>query len=103
MHKTHIRRRMEGKAKRIPMPGRFVSEAIAPLAETSEASDTARMACLANSSGAAGASQLRGLSGRGVKMKKDAGSWVVEKGRGVKTPDVQVPYANLKNVAVLSR
>jgi hypothetical protein len=44
MHKTHIRRRMEGKAKRTPMPGRVVSEAIAPLTETSETSDTARMA-----------------------------------------------------------
>jgi hypothetical protein len=67
---------MEGKAKRTPMPGRFVSEAIAPLAETSEASDTARMACLANSSGAAGASQLRGLSGRGGK-REDAAVLVI--------------------------
>jgi hypothetical protein len=30
-------------------------------------------------------------------MKKNAGAWVIEKGHGVKTSEVQFPYANLKN------
>jgi hypothetical protein len=30
-------------------------------------------------------------------IKKNAGAWVIEKGRGVKSSEVQFPYANLKN------